>query len=208
MTHAPPPGAPEQPRWLTWRRVSAGLLVTALAIVVGGQVGRAEPTAGYRPLLGPPPFEGVCWPLPEAVEFGFAFQLRSDRMIVEPNGQPVRRIELHVDLLDAESAEAGLAESLLADGFREVGPAAGSDPAADRWFERSDYGRVGVAAAALPGVDEDSIVRATMLLDLPTDSLTPVAEAACSDPVQTKRFPAPDWPGWLWSRVPDEVGQR
>lgn len=205
MTDDQIPAAPDRPRWLTWRRVSAGLLVSALTVVVGGQVGRAEPMGNYREVLAPPPLEGVCRTLPEPVELGFPFQLRSDRTIVEPNGQPVRRIELHVDLVDAESAEEGLAGSLLAGGFREVDPLIGADPAPDRWFERADYGRVGLSATDLPGVDGDSTVRATMLLDLPPDSLTPEAEGACSDPVQTKRFPPPDWPGWLWPRVPDEV---
>lgn len=184
------PVPPRRGPGLTWRRAGVAAVVVAALAVVGGQVGRAETVGNYRPILPGPPLQGVCWPLPGSVSFEFPFQLRSDRPLVEPSGRAVRRLDMHVDLVDAAVAVALLADSLLGAGFREIAAPTGADPEVDRWFVRPDYGRVGVAAESMPGIDDDSIVRARMLVDLPADSETPSAARACSNPVQTKQWPA------------------
>jgi hypothetical protein len=167
---------------------AAGLLVIVVLVALGPQFGRAETVGSYRPLLPPPALVGPCWPLPDDVSFDFDYQVRSDQMLETDDGW-VRRLGIQYDLTDAETVRTQLEQSLLAAGFERLsGP--GVEP--ERW-RGAGYGPVDFSVALLP-VPTDSIVRGTLILDLPTSSLTPEAREQCSEPAQSKRWPATDAP--------------
>jgi hypothetical protein len=165
---------------------AAGLAVIVVLVALGPLFGRAETIGSYRPLLLPPALVGPCWPLPDDVSFGFDYQVRSDQMLETDDGR-VRRLEIQFDLTDAAAVRTSLGQSLQGAGFRRL-TAPGVEP--ERW-RGAGYGTVGFSAAALP-VSADSIVRGTLTLDLPPSSLTLEAREYCSDPIQSKQWPAPD----------------
>jgi hypothetical protein len=167
---------------------AAGLLVIVVLVALGPQFGRAETVGSYRPVLLPPALVGSCWPLPDDVSFDFAYQVRSDQMLETGDGW-VRRLAIQYDLTDAETVRAQLERSLLAAGFLRLS-APGVEP--EQW-RGPGYGTVGFTVAPLP-VPADSIVRGSLILDLPTSSLTPEAREQCSDPVQSKRWPPSEAP--------------
>jgi hypothetical protein len=167
---------------------TAGLLVIVVLVALGPQFGRAETVGSYRPVLPPPALIGDCWPLPDDVSFDFDYQVRSDQ-VLETDGGRVRRLGIQYDLTDAETVRTQLGRSLLAAGFQRLsGP--GVEP--EQW-RGPGYGVVGFSVEPLP-VPADSIVRGTLTLDLPPSSLTPEAREHCSDPAQSKRWPASDAP--------------
>ncbi len=155
--------------------------------MIGGQAGRADPIGSYRPELPPPAFAGPCDPLPSGVEIDFAHHLRADRMITDPAGREVRRLDLHFDLTDAATVRRALQVSLFEAGFVAAPAPPESDPDVLQWFARDDYGLVGVAAHDFAGA-EDDVVRGAWLLDLPPSTLTPDVREACDNPVRSKRW--------------------
>lgn len=169
------------------RIASVVLVSTLLVVAYSTQTGRAEPIGSYRPVLPASAFTGACNPLPSEVELIFDHQLRMDRMITDPGGREIRRLDLHFDLTDAANVLRALELTLFEAGFVDVPPPTGADPAVSEWFERDDYGLIGVAATDFGGA-EDHVVRGSWLMDLPPETLTPETRAACDDPVQTKRW--------------------
>jgi hypothetical protein len=170
-----------------WARALGAVVLVLVALVVGGRLDDA-PTAGrYRPALPPSPFGTICDPLPDGVVLDLPVQLRRDRWLATKRGT-VRRLTLHYDLHDEEDAEHQVRLALRAARFSPVAPAEGADPAIEQWFDRPDYGRVGVTVAPFD-VDPSSVVRGRISIDLPPGSLDETTASACTDYVQTKRFP-------------------
>ncbi len=172
------------PRWV----VALGVVVVVLAaMVAGGRLDDAPTDGRYRPALPPSPFGTICDPLPDGVVLDLPVQLRTDRWRSTPDGT-VRRLTLHWDLADEAVAEQEVALALRAARFVPVAPAEGADPAVERWYDRPDYGRVGVSVTPFD-VDASSVVRGEIEIDLPPGSLDETTASACTDYVQTKRFP-------------------
>lgn len=170
-----------------WAHALLFLGPTIALVAVSTQTGRAVPGGSYRPVIPSAALAGACNPLPPEIELIFDHQLRADRMITDPGGREIRRLDLHFDLTDAANVLRALELTLFEAGFVGVPPPSGADPAVTQWFEREDYGLLGVAAADFVGV-EDHVVRGSWLVDLPADTLTPEMRAACDNPVQTKRW--------------------
>ncbi|MDP2772928.1 MAG: hypothetical protein Q8O61_05175 [Nocardioides sp.] len=171
--------------------------LVALAVVVGlvlvalsPSFGRAEPTGSYRPELPPDALTNGCYPLPDGLTLDFPYQVRSDGDVTVA-GEPRRELRVQYDVVDAAEVVESLTASFLDAGFTDV---ADSDaepavaPAVALAFERADTGTVTATVTPLEGVPADSIVRGTVVLDLPS---IPVAsdDAVCDDPYSTKRFP-------------------
>lgn len=172
------------PRWV----VALGAVVAVLlALVVGGRLDDAPTVGSYRKPLPPSPFGTRCDPLPEGVVLDLPVQLRTDRWLATPSGT-VRRLTLHYDLRDEDEAETAVVQALRDAGFAPVAAAEDADPDIERWFDRPDYGRVGVRVVPFD-VDPASVVRGRLDLDLPPGSLDQATASACTDYVQTKRFP-------------------
>lgn len=161
--------------------------LTAIAVVVvafSGSFGRAQPLGSYRPVLAPAALSNGCWPLPDGVALDFPYQVRTDGD-VGPPGRERRHLVLQFDLIDVDTARQQVIDAFVSAGFTEAAPPSPAGPV----LVKPGIGRVEVEATALAGVPDDSIVRGTIVLTLPstqvqTDSLL------CSDPYSTKRFPA------------------
>ncbi len=139
-------------------------MVTCLVVVIAsGSLGRARPTGSYRPPLPPDALETGCWPLPGGVELRFPYQVRSDGEVAGQDG-PRRRLVLQYDLVAADLVRAEL---------RRAFPASGPE--------------VNAEVTPLADLGPDSIVRGTVVLDLPSTPLASRARA-CADPFSTKRF--------------------
>lgn len=163
--------------------------LVALAVVVGlvlvalsPSFGRAEPTGSYRPELPPDALTNGCYPLPDGLTLDFPYQVRSDGDVTVA-GEPRRELRVQYDVVDAAEVVESLTASFLDAGFTEA-----TEPGAELAFERADTGTVTATVTPLEGVPADSIVRGTVVLDLPS---IPVAsdDAVCDDPYSTKRFP-------------------
>ncbi len=163
------------------------VVLLLVAMVVGGRLDDAPTDGRYRPALPPQPFGTICDPLPDGVVLDLPVQLRADRLL-DTRGGPVRRLDLHYDLRDEAEVEFEVTAAFRGAGFRPASPATGADPAIEQWFERADYGRVGVAVTPFD-VDDSSVVRGALTIDLPAFSLDLATRVACRDFVQTKRFP-------------------
>ncbi|WP_193608211.1 hypothetical protein [Nocardioides lijunqiniae] len=166
------------------RRVSVGLvLLLAVALVLlSPRFGRAEPEGSYRPVLDPPALELPCYPLPEGLVLDFAHQVRTDGD-VQVDGETRRALVVQYDLVDADEVRERLTASFVEAGFT---PETGTGDALV--FTRPDTGPVSAEVEQLSGIPDDSTVRGTVLLDLPS---VPVAsdDPVCDDPYATKRFP-------------------
>ncbi len=158
--------------------------VLALLMLIGGRLDRAPVDPVYRPALAAAPFGGPCDPLPDGVRLDLAVQLRADQMVSLPTGGAARRIELHYDLVDVATAEAGVTAALTEAGFTNSGNGS---------FARPDYGTLTVRVSAFD-VPDDSIVRGSITFDLPAASLSVEQQASCTDLQQTKRFDRFDGP--------------
>lgn len=180
-------GAAPRRRVPRWAGGLGAVGVVLVAMVVGGRLDDAPTEGRYRPALPPSPFGTICDPLPDGVVLGLPVQLRRDRWLATDGGT-VRRLTLHYDLHDEEHAARQVRLALRAAGFSPAAPAEGADPAVEQWFDRPDYGRVGVTVAPFD-VDPSSVVRGRISIDLPTGSLDDTTASACTDYVQTKRFP-------------------
>lgn len=173
------------PRRRHVRRIAV-LALTAITLVVvafSGSFGRAQTIGSYRPELLAAALSNGCWPLPAGVVFDFPFQVRSDGD-VGPAGHERRRLVMQFDLMGADTARQQVSDALVSAGFVE----SGSPRSADLAFVKSGFGRVDLDVTALEGVPDDSIVRGTIVLTLPStqaQSDSPI----CSDPSSTKRFP-------------------
>ncbi len=180
---------PSLPRWALprWALALGVVVVVLVAMGVGGRLDDAPTEGQYRPAIPPSPFGTICDPLPDGVVLDLPVQLRTDRWLAAPAGT-VRRLTLHYDLRDEADAEADVTAALWRAGFRPVAPAEGADPVVEQWYDRPDYGRVGVTITPFD-VDASSVVRGELDLDLPPGSLDDTAASACTDYVQTKRFP-------------------
>jgi hypothetical protein len=161
--------------------------VVLAAMVVGGRLDDAETVGSYRKPIPPAPFGTICDPLPDGVVLDLPVQLRRDRW-VPTEGGTVRRLTLHYDLHDEGEAEDRVRLALRTAGFTTAAPAEGADPAVELWFDRPDYGRVGVTVTPFD-VDPSSVVRGFIWIDLPPGSLGETTASACTDYTQTKRFP-------------------
>lgn len=189
MTSGDDPSARSQ--WLRRPEIVAPLVLVVLVLmmVIGGRLPRSETVGSYRPTLEPPAFAGECNPFPAGFELDLGYQVRADRMITPPGGEQVRRLDLHYDLVDEDTARRHVELALAEAGFVQTPSVAGDDPEIEEWYRLASYGRVGVTLAAFPGVDDQSIVRGALSFDLPPSTLTPSVAESCDDPVQTKRFP-------------------
>lgn len=189
MTPGDEPSARSQ--WLRRPLVVAPLLFSLLVLlmVIGARLPRSETVGSYRPTLEPPAFAGDCNPFPAGFELDLDYQVRADRLIASPNGEELRRLDLHYDLVDETTARRNIDLALAEAGFVETPAVDGDDPEIEQWYRLASYGRVGVTVAAFSGVGGASIVRGALTVDLPPSTLTASVAEACDDPVQTKRFP-------------------
>lgn len=149
-----------------------------MLVLASSAFGRAEPTGNYRPPLAPDALSNGCYPLVDGIELDLPYQVRRDGDV--PTADGVRRhVVLHWDELDVDELEAALDRSLADAGYRRSAPLAWTNG------ER----QVTATVTELPGLPADSIVRGTVVLDLPA---TPLAsdDPVCADPYSTKRFPA------------------
>lgn len=166
------------------RRAAIGLaVVIAVALMaLSPSFGRAEPTGNYRPELPPDALTNGCYPLPDGLALDFPYQVRNDED-VGVGGEQRRQLTVQYDLVDAPEVVESLTASFLDAGFTTL--TATDDELA---FERADTGTVTATVTPLDGITEESIVRGTVVLELPS---IPVAsdDPVCDDPYSTKRFP-------------------
>lgn len=164
-------------RRTTLTRLALGAGALAL-VVASSSFGRAVPTGNYRPPLAPDALTNGCYPLADGIELDFPYQVRRDGDVTTADG-PRREVVLHWDELDVDELEAALDRSLADAGYRRTAPL--------DWTKGPH--RVTATVSELPGLLEDSIVRGTVVLDLP---VTPLSsdDPVCDDPYSTKRFPA------------------
>lgn len=166
------------------RRTVIGLavLVVLLVVALSPSFGRAEPTGSYRPDLPPDALTTGCYPLPEGLTLDFPYQVRTDGDVAV-GGEQRRELRVQYDLVDADEVVESLTASFLDAGFTTV--TATGDVLE---FERADAGSVTATVTPLDDVSEDSIVRGTVVFDLPS---VPLAsdDPICDDPYATKRFP-------------------
>ena len=166
------------------RRALVGLAVVVglVLVALSPSFGRAEPTGSYRPDLPPDALTNGSYPLPDGLTLDFPYHVRADGD-VRIDGGPRRELRLQYDVVDADEVVESLTASFLDAGFTSIA-GSGDEPA----FERADTGTVTATVTPLEGVPDDSIVRGTIVLDLPS---IPVAsdDAVCDDPYSTKRFP-------------------
>lgn len=180
--------SPRVPNVQHVRRFTVVALVALTLLLIGfsNSFGRAQPTGSYRPDLPPAALANGCWSLPAGVTFGFAYQVRSDGDFGEP-GRERRRLVMQFDLIDAPAAHRQVGEAFVSAGFEDREP---PNPQG-LVLTKPGFGRVDVVVTALAGVPDDSIVRGTIVLDLPT-SAAETDSPVCSEPFSTKRFP-PEW---------------
>lgn len=166
------------------RRTALGLAVVVALVLVAlsPSFGRAEPTGNYRPELPPDALTNGCYPLPDGLTLDFPYQVRTDEDVTV-DGEQRRHLRVQYDVVDAPEVVESLTASFLDAGFSTV--TATADELA---FERTDTGVVTATVTPLDGITEESIVRGTVVLDLPS---IPVAsdDPVCDDPYSTKRFP-------------------
>ncbi|MFA6298183.1 MAG: hypothetical protein WC642_03395 [Nocardioides sp.] len=166
------------------RRAVIGLVVVVVVVLVAlsPTFGRAEPTGSYRPVLDPDALTNGCYPLPDGVTLDFPYQVRTDGDVTV-DGEQRRELRVQYDVVDADE----VVESLTAS-FRDAGFTTETDSGDELVFERADTGTVTATVAPLEDVPDDSIVRGTVVFDLPS---IPVAsdDPVCDDPYSTKRFP-------------------
>lgn len=164
-------------RRTTLARVALGSGALVL-VLVSSAFGRAEPTGNYRPPLSPDALTNGCYPLADGIELDFPAQVRHDGDVETATGQR-RVLTLHWDLLDVDELETALDRSMTAAGYTRSGLLA---------WTKGDH-RVSATVTELPDLPDDSLVRGTVVLDLP---VTPLAsdDPVCQDPYSTKRFPA------------------
>jgi hypothetical protein len=166
------------------RRTATGLAVVVVLVLVAlsPSFGRAEPTGNYRPDLPPDALTTGCYPLPDGFTLDFPYQVRTDDD-VPVDGTLRRELRVQYDVVDAADVVESLTASFLEAGFTAV-TVTGEELA----FERPDTGTVTATVTPLPDIPDDSIVRGTVVFDLPS---IPVAsdDPICDDPYTTKRFP-------------------
>lgn len=158
------------------------VVVVLLVVALSPSFGRAEPTGNYRPDLAPAALDTGCYPLPEGLTLDFPYQVRTDGDVIV-DGEQRRELRLQYDLVGAEEVVESLTASFLDAGFTAVAPTGDVLE-----FERADAGSVTATVTPLADVPEDSIVRGTVVFDLPS---VPLAsdDPICDDPYATKRFP-------------------
>ena len=169
-------------------RKRAVVVLTLSTLLIGGfsgSFGRAEPTGSYRPDLTASAF--ACWPLPGGVNFDFPSQVRSDGDVVR-GGLQRRRLVMQYDLMSANETLEQIRQAFISAGFT---PSKAPPEVGGLHLTKPGVGRVAVVATPLEGVFADSIVRGTIVLDLPASEPTS-QDPECSQPYSTKRFPA-DW---------------
>lgn len=168
------------------RRTWIALVVAVLALVfLSPAFGRADPRAGFRPVLPPDALTNGCYPLPSGLRLTFPYQVRLDGDVTAADGTPGRELVLQYDLRDADEVEQALVADFHRAGFRSVGVPASNGVLT---FTRADTGTVGAQVLPLSVPYDAGIVRGSISLSLPrvaVQSDSPV----CSDPNSTKRFP-------------------
>ena len=166
------------------RIVIFGAVGIGIALIAfSSSFGRATPTGSYRPDLPPAALSTGCWPLPSGVRFDFAYQVRVDGDIGDA-GQERRRLVMQFDLIDVATARERVTRAFIAAGFDRGSVGSGEALA----FHKPGVGQVAVKLSALPGTTGDSIVRGTIVLDLPSTRVQS-NDPVCSQPFATKRFP-------------------
>lgn len=169
----------------------AGIGLVLVLLLLSHRFGRAEPTGAYRPELPPDTLATGCFPLPGDVTFDFGYQIRRDGDF-EIDGEPRRVLQGQYDEIDAPEA----LDAIVAD-FAEAGFVPSEEPAPyDAVLTDPGGGDVvRVVVAQLPGIEEDTLVRGSFVLDLPVVEAAADAPAACGDPAVTKRWVLPPWAG-------------
>ncbi|GEP35560.1 hypothetical protein NSZ01_33280 [Nocardioides szechwanensis] len=162
--------------------IGLAVVVVLLVVALSPSFGRAEPTGNYRPDLAPDALDTGCYPLPEGLILDFPYQVRTDGDVTV-DGEQRRELRVQYDVVGADEVVESLTASFLDAGFTTV--TATGDVLT---FERSDAGAVTATVTPLEDVPEDSIVRGTVVFDLPS---VPLAsdDPICDDPYATKRFP-------------------
>lgn len=171
----------------------AGIALVLVVVLLSHRFGRAEPTGLYRPDIPADALQSGCYPLPGDVIFDFAYQIRRDSD-VEIYGEERRIVQGQYDEVDQREALAAIVADFVQAGFvasDRPGPydAVLSKPG------RSDLVRVVVTQ--LSGIEQDTLVRGSFVLDLPSVEAPPPAREVCDDPAVTKRWVLPGWPN-LW----------
>lgn len=166
------------------RRAATGLAVVVVLVLVAlsPSFGRAEPTGNYRPDLPPDALTNGCYPLPDGLTLDFPYQVRTDGDVTV-EGEQRRELTVQYDVVDADDVVESLTSS-----FREAGFTTVTDSGDELAFERPDTGTVTATVTPLEDIPDDSIVRGTVVLDLPSVPLSS-DDPVCDDPYSTKRFP-------------------
>jgi hypothetical protein len=167
----------------------AGIGLVLVLLLLSHRFGRAEPTGAYRRDLPPDALATGCFPLPGDVTFDFGYQIRRDGD-VEINGEPRRILQGQYDEIDEPEALDAIVADFVRAGFVAYEQPAPYD-AVLREPGRGDVVRVVVAQ--LPGIEEDTLVRGTFVLDLPVLEAPADARAVCGNPAATKRWLLPAW---------------
>lgn len=165
------------------RRSVLALLGAAAAVLVllSPHVGRAEPTGNYRPSLPPDALATGCWPLPGDVVPPVPYVVRWDGDIATSSGAR-RRWVAHVAEVAPEVARDRVVDAFDRAGFTRV-PEKGAAVVL-----RDDTGAVvRVTVVAVPGADEDTLVRGILRLDLPVVRAARDDEV-CAEPKSSKRW--------------------
>ncbi len=168
----------------------AGIALVLVVLLLSHRFGRAEPTGVYRPDIPADALESGCFPLPGDVIFDFAYQIRRDGDF-EINGEERRIVQGQYDEIDEPEALA----AIVAD-FVEAGFVASDRPGPyDAVLSKPGRGDVvRVVVTQLAGIEQDTIVRGSFVLELPLAEAPPPTREVCDDPAVTKRWVfLPSW---------------
>lgn len=177
--------APTSPARRLKRWAIAALVVLAVVLIaLSPSFGRAEPSGEYRPPLPPDALKNGCYPLPDGLQLGFSYQVRTDGDV-----EGRRQLVVQYNLIDREEAF----EALLSD-FEDAGyertESSNRGPGLGASLRKGDV-EVNAVVSALDPLTDDQLVRGTIELDLPVVARQSDAPI-CSDVESTKRFAEAD----------------
>lgn len=157
--------------------------VLAVALVAFSACSSATPLDLNRPALPTAIASGQCWPLPHGSRFDFPVQELDDVQV----GTSRRLLTLQFDRVGAATAQTSARGALTNGGFTPATPPPYADAGSGlTWYHRRGWGYVGMAIAALPDLPSDSLVRGTLVLNLPERTWHPRPARGCTPP----RLPA------------------
>ena len=176
----------------------AGIALVLVVLLLSHRFGRAEPTGVYRPDIPADALESGCFPLPGDVIFDFAYQIRRDGDF-EINGEERRIVQGQYDEIDEPEALAAIVADFVEAGFVASDRPGPYDAVLSRTGPRAtSYESL---VTQLAGIEQDTIVRGSFVLELPLAEAPPPTREVCDDPAVTKRWVLPSWDDLMVTRL-------